>query len=318
MVIFALLLSACVKNEWEELEEREAEIIKNYLKDNGISEDTKTEGGIYYIEEVAGTGLTPGTGDYIVINYVGRYLESGLIHETNYDSLKDEWEKSYYYPYYVYTPVKFNFGESIAGFNEGIGMMKEGGKAKLIIPSDKAFYDFNPMEYEVELIKVIQDPVAYEDSILLAYLSEAGYDSTMLTNNIFFKETFTPDPGDERTVEANDTILIRFTGKYVVGYTGELNDTIVFDTNEDDANALKMVFGKNEVITGMILSMPQGMVAALDTMRLGTRAMAVLPYSEAFGISGFSYGISEYIIVPDYQTVIYQLEVEDIRPPAGK
>ncbi|MBN2480852.1 MAG: FKBP-type peptidyl-prolyl cis-trans isomerase [Bacteroidales bacterium] len=317
-IAFFLLLAGCVRNDWEEKDEREAEIIKSYLDEHGIAEDSKTEGGIYFIEEVAGTGLSPGKNDYIVINYAGRYLENGAIHETNHDSLKDEWTNSAYYAHFVYAPLKFKYGYSIAGINEGLSMMKEGGKAKLIIPSDMAFYDFNPLEYEIELIKVIKDPVAYEDSILITYLSETGFDSTMLTGNIFFRETVTPDPEDQRTIQQNDTILIRFTARYVVGYTGTLNDTIVFDTNADDTRPLKFVFGKNEVITGTILSIPGGLITALDTMRLGTHATAVLPYAEAFGVNGLYSGTYGYTIVPDYQTVIYQLIVEDIRSPLGK
>ncbi|MBN1159395.1 MAG: FKBP-type peptidyl-prolyl cis-trans isomerase [Bacteroidales bacterium] len=317
-VILLLLLSGCVRNEWEEKEERETEVIENYLRENSITEEAKTEGGIYFVEEISGTGRSPEKDDYIVINYVGRYLENGAIHETNYDSLRDDWDGSVYYSHLVYAPLKFKYGYSIAGINEGIGMMKEGGKAKLIIPSDKGFYDFNPLEYEIELIRVIRDPAAYEDSVLITYLSESGFDSTMLTGGIFFRETVTPDPDDQRTVQQNDTILIRYTGRYVVAYSGSLNDTIVFDTNTDEMRSLKLVFGKNEVITGTILGIPDGLAAALDTMRLGTHATAVLPYEEAFGHDGLSSGTYGYTIVPGYQTVLYQLVLEDIRSPLGK
>ena len=55
--------------------------------------------------------------------------------------------------YFVYGPLKFEYGFSITGINEGLALMKEGGKAELLLPSDKAFYDFNPMIYEIELLE---------------------------------------------------------------------------------------------------------------------------------------------------------------------
>jgi hypothetical protein len=174
------------------------------------------------------------------------------------------------------------------------------------------------MEYEVELIKVIKNPEAYEDSVFAAYLDENAYDSTEVAGDIYFRETVTPDPGDTRTVQSGDTILLRFSGNYIVDYEGVLDDGTVFDSNLEDANSLKMVFGKNQIITGMILSIPDGLVTAIDSMRIGTHATAVLPYTEAFGTEGLISGTYGYTIVPAYQTVTYQLILEDIRPPEGK
>jgi len=317
-LLVSVFFTSCVKDDWKESKRAETELLENYLRENNISEDSKTEGGIYFIEEDAGTGLSPANNDYVVINYVGRYLVDGSIHETNYYSLKADWANSQYYTFFVFAPLKFRYGFSIPGINEGLAMMKEGGKATLIIPSDKAFYDFNPLEYEVELLNVIKDPVAWEDSILAVYIAENGYDSTTLFQNIYFRETLTPNPGDTRTVQPNDTVIFRYTGRYVTGYSGQLNDTVIFDTNTDDMVSLKLVYGKNEIIKGSILAMPKGLVSALDSMRAGTHATAVLPFTEAFGTDGLVSGIYGYTIVPRYQTVIYDIILEDIRPPLGK
>jgi FKBP-type peptidyl-prolyl cis-trans isomerase len=315
--ILPFLVSGCLNNEWQQKEDHENELIKNYLKENGITEDQKTEGGIYYVELVPGTGQSPVLNDYVVINYVGRYIENNIILETSYDSLKDDWPLADSYEYYLFGPLKIKFGYSITGLNEGLSLMKEGGKSLLVIPSDKAFYDFNPMTYEVELIKVIKDPVAYEDSVLNEYLTLKGFDTTTFYRNIYFKETFTPDPGDERTVGPNDTVLMRFTGRLVDGFSGQLADNRVFDTNTDDDNPLKMVFDK-AVISGKILAIPDGLKIAIDSMRVGTHATAILPYEEAFGDDGLYSGTYGYSIVPKYQTVVYDLIVEDIRPGPGK
>jgi FKBP-type peptidyl-prolyl cis-trans isomerase len=308
-------VSGCLKNDWEEKEQHEKDLIQNYLASNGITDEQKTEGGIYYIEQVAGTGLSPVQDDYVVINYAGRYLEDNSIHETSYDSLKNEWENAGIYLFYVYGPLKFKFGYSIAGINEGLSMMKEGGKAKLILPSDKAFYDFNPMVYDVELLKVIRDPIAYEDSVLKAYLEFKGFDTLTAYEGIYFKETLTPDPADQRTVQTGDTVLFRFTAKLVDGYTSEIKDDRVFDSNTDDDNPIKLVYGKTQPYSGFILAIPEGLNTALDSMRVGTHATAILPYTEAFKDGGLVSSVYGYTIVPKYQTVVYDIIVEDIRSP---
>jgi hypothetical protein len=61
--------------------------------------------------------------------------------------------------------------------------------------------------------------------------------------------------------------------------------------------------------------MPAGFTAALDTMKKGSHALAVLPYSQAFGTTGLVNGIYGYYIVPQYQTVIYDIYIEDIIRP---
>jgi len=314
--LVAMLTGGCLKNEWEEKEQHEQQVIDTYLNENGITEEQKTTGGIYFIEEVAGTGLTPGKDNYVIINYTGRYLEDGSIHETSYDSLKDDWASAEIYKYFVYGPLKFQYGYSISGINEGLSLMKEGGQAELVIPSDKAFYDFNPMAYEVELLKVIREPIAYEDSVLNIYLTERGYDSTTLYKDIYFKETLTPNPSDERTVQQGDTILFRYSGKLVDGYGLVIQDNRIFDDNLEDAKPVIYVYGKTDLISGFMLAFPAGLKSALDTMRAGTHATAVLPYDQAFGDKGLFNTTYGYTIVPKYQTVVYDIVVEDIRPPS--
>jgi FKBP-type peptidyl-prolyl cis-trans isomerase len=321
---FTLLLAAgCLNNEWQESEQLEEEMIQNYLAENNIPEESKTPGGIYFVEHDTGYGLAPVKDDYIVVNYVGRRIEDNSIHETTYDSLKDEWPASRSYTYYVYGPVKFVFGYSISGLNEGISLMREGGKATMVIPSDKAFYDFIPYVYDIDLIKVIKNPVEYEDSVLLAYRTEKGFDdetTKLKDKNVWFKETVTPDPGDQQTVDNNDTVLLRFNGRLVDGFGNSLEDNRVFDTNLDDANPLKLVYNSStpKLISGTILALPKGLIAAIDTMREGTHATAVLKYDWAFNDAGLYSTQHGYIIVPKYQTVVYDIVVEDIRSSARK
>lgn len=314
-VAVVLLASGCLKNEWEEKENQEKEIIQNYLSTHNIGEDKKTEGGIYFVEKKAGTGLTPAKDNYVIINYVGRYLSDEAIHETSYDSLKDDWAAVSIYKDYVFGPLKFQYGYSINGINEGLSLMKEGGKATLIIPSDMAFYDYKPLLYEIELLKVIKSPAAYEDSILSVYLADKGFDSTNLYNNVWYKETMTPDPNDQRTIQQGDTVYFRFNAKLVDSYGATLRDDRVFDSNLTDSKPAKYLY-KQALLNSGILSMPAGLIAGLDSMRAGTHATIVLPYKQAFGENGLYSATYGYTIVPKFQTVVYDVEIVAIKPPA--
>ena len=315
MGIAAILLSGCLKNEWEECEKDGKAELEKYISDNNISDEYKKDGGLYYIPDTVGTGLSPVLNDYIVMNYTGMYL-NGTIIETTDSSLKEKWDASGNFSDFVYGPAKFKYGYSRPGFNDGLSYMQEGGWATLIIPTELAYYDCKPVKYTVNLLTIIKDPVAYEKSMLLRYLSENGMDTT--TNayeGIYYKEY--DDTGDTLAVTENDTLLIRFSGKYTYQDKGSLM-LKEFDSNIKDANPLKIVYGKDVVYSGAIKVMPEGFTTALDTMRKGTRAIAVLPYEKAFksiGLVNVAYG---YYIVPAYQTVIYDLYIEDIRRKPSK
>jgi FKBP-type peptidyl-prolyl cis-trans isomerase len=310
--LFLMLASGCVNNDLKELEDKENAIIQQYLSDSAISADTKTEGGIYFIEEVPGTGLSPVKDNYVVINYVGRYLETLEIRETSDSLLADEWPASETFVNFLFGPAKLKYGYSIGGINEALSLMKEGGRASAVIPSDKAFYDHNPLLYELELIKVIRNPITYEDSVKKAYLDEKGFpESANLEHLIWFREDYTPDIADVKTVQKNDSVSFNFTGRLVDGFTAVLQDDRIFDSNQGDAKPVKILFDRSKINSRF----PKGFMIALDSMRLNTRATAVIPYTQAYGEKGVVDGIYGYTVVPTYQTVVYSIEVVRIHTP---
>ncbi len=126
----------------------EASLINKYLKSHNINVKP-TADGLYYIQEVAGTGKQAVAGDKVKVHYTG-YLLDG----TKFDSSVDRGK-----------PFEFTLGQHqvIPGWDEAIAMMKEGGKAKLVIPSNLAYGSRgagkiippnSPLVFDVELIKV--------------------------------------------------------------------------------------------------------------------------------------------------------------------
>ena len=115
-----------------------------------ISKDAQTtDSGLKYIMLEEGKGASPVAGQNVSVHYAG-YLLDG----TKFDSSYDRGE-----------PITFPLGQGrvIKGWDEGIGLLKIGGKAKLIIPPDLAYGNraVGPIPansilmFEVELVDIV-------------------------------------------------------------------------------------------------------------------------------------------------------------------
>jgi FKBP-type peptidyl-prolyl cis-trans isomerase len=85
----------------------------------------KTSSGLEYIEVEAGTGAQAVAGKTVAVHYTGK-LQNGQV----FDSSISRGE-----------PIEFPLGKGkvIKGWDEGIALMKVGGKAQLIIPPDLGY-----------------------------------------------------------------------------------------------------------------------------------------------------------------------------------
>ncbi len=156
MLSVFLLLPGCMKEKnYEKIEE---DTIKRFLRNNNITVDP-TPSGLYYIEEKAGEGRQPVDGDTVSINYIA-YKLSGLVLDTNIEEVAQQ----YNLPTEGRTFKPFVFvkgsGEVIAGLDEGVGYMREGGKATLVMPGRLAYGRYEPMAFYVELLEVVHDTTA--------------------------------------------------------------------------------------------------------------------------------------------------------------
>jgi FKBP-type peptidyl-prolyl cis-trans isomerase len=116
--------------------------INEYIKTHGLTAQPMAS-GLYYIETKAGAGATPAYGKKVRVKYTGKFTDDTVFDSSTFD---------------------FNIGLSqvIKGWDEGVGYMKEGGKATLIVPSDLGYgpngYSdipgYTPLIFEVELIDI--------------------------------------------------------------------------------------------------------------------------------------------------------------------
>lgn len=121
----------------KELLVEEGATIEAYAAENGLDVE-KTENGLYYVIETEGTGeaMTPGTTMYV--NYAG-YLMDGTLFDTSYEDIAKA--NNVYNPQRPYEPLSVNvgMGQVIPGWDEGLMLLKNGSKAKFLIPSPLAY-----------------------------------------------------------------------------------------------------------------------------------------------------------------------------------
>lgn len=122
--------------------ERESELLAQYIADNEIAVEPKVS-GLYYIETLAGTGAAPQVNQTVEVKYTGHYLSGEVFDSGTFSFIMGK-------------------GSVIEGFEEGIGYMKAGGKATLIVPSDLAYGStgnnaippYTTLVFDVELISI--------------------------------------------------------------------------------------------------------------------------------------------------------------------
>ena len=95
-----------------------------YLAENAKKEGVQaTASGLQYKVITAGTGKSPKATDVVEVNYEGK-----LIDGTVFDSSYERGE-----------PIEIPLNQEIAGWTEGLQLMKEGGKYEFYIPAELAY-----------------------------------------------------------------------------------------------------------------------------------------------------------------------------------
>jgi len=149
MVIAAILLISLEScDPTKKLEKAENDKIQEYLGNNSNLDFVLKPSGLYYLELVAGIGVSPVKTDSAYVRYTGKFL-NGQIFDSN-----------------VSSGVLYGFivGQNITGFDEGVTLMKAGGKATVLVPSELGYgtrgsppyiSGYTPLLFDIELVKVV-------------------------------------------------------------------------------------------------------------------------------------------------------------------
>jgi FKBP-type peptidyl-prolyl cis-trans isomerase FkpA len=152
---------ALAKEQAAKMDEQEVAIIDKYVADNKLAV-TATASGLRYKITKIGTKPKPVAGDTLFVNYVGHTL-AGKVFDTSIESVSKA--AGIQQPGRVFEPITFVVGGQgiIAGWQEGLQFVNEGGKAMLIIPSKLAYGPnasgpdvpaFSTLIFDIELVKV--------------------------------------------------------------------------------------------------------------------------------------------------------------------
>lgn len=125
MVFFNIKLNK-VRSSKEIDEEKDTEI-QNYMESHQLTADTVMESGLRFISIEEGKGNCLVDGDSLSMHYTFK-----LANDSIFDSSKEK------------DPMYCFAGQMFPGLNEGLRMMKRGGKAILIMPYKIAFGVQNP------------------------------------------------------------------------------------------------------------------------------------------------------------------------------
>ena len=165
---------------------------------------------------------------------------------------------------------------------------------------------------KLNYLKVITD-APHEDSLVMEkYLTQIGWDTTNYykETGVYVEETYVADPNDDHYFQAGDTLYFKYDRKdfWMVmdpplpmnGFSIQIWEMI---------RPLSIVHGQQSYEKGsFMLGFPQALRSSLDTLRLGCKATFVLPSVKAYGDKGLINSQYGYIIVPKYQTVVYDIE----------
>ena len=215
-----------------------------------------TDSGLQYIEEQAGDGPIPQVGDIVELNFVGT-LEDGTVFGDTYSQG---------------APITVILGNDqlLPGWEEGVLLMHEGGKLKLIIPPELGFGEagagggFIPpnatLIMDVELISVTSPP------------QPTAVNAADFTTTDTGLQYYDMVEGDGDIPAAGDSVTVDFS-------IWLQEDQSFITSSEFNGNPLTFVLGRGDVVF-------PGWDEGVSTMKVGGSRQLIIPAELALGDAG--------------------------------
>jgi len=248
-------------------------VVEPYILDGAQT----TDSGLQYLEMVAGSGQTPVKGDIVTMNLIGSLPDGTEFTNTaNEDG-----------------PIKAIIGRDqlLPGWEEGMALMKAGGKATMVLTPEQAFgeqgYGIIPPNTQiilvVELLSVEKPPIptSVEEDQLTT--TESGLQYTDLIS------------GTGDVVQDGSLVTTHFT----IWVQGEPENEFLFTSQGNDP--MSFAVGRGDTV---FPGWDEGML----NMKSGGKRLLIIPPDLAFGEAGTS-GI------PANATLIMEVELQEVREP---
>lgn len=308
-VLFASIavLISCSKEITESSDSVEKRVLDAYIKVVYNNSIQPTSSGMYIFTQTAGNGDPVKKTGGVFVRYSTLDLKNNYI-STTYDNIAKI--AGGYADSIYYGPVLFEMGNYtlIRGLEEALLELREGSKARLIIPSWLSDYNYQGSSrvnatttiYDIEILKVVDSIALYEIDTLEAFSAKhfGGLDS--LSKGFYFKSL---DPGIGDTLKAGDNISY--------WYVGRLLDGFVFDTNIEDTARKYNIYSSSRSYTALSVTMQEegstentvinGMAKTLLNMKHGGKAVSFFSSDWGYGSTPRSFG--------KYQPMHFYVEV---------
>ena len=143
LVVWGIRRAMANKKVAEQNHAKAADFWNENSKQPGVQQ---TRSGLQYLVLEEGTGASPGANDMVKVHYHGTLVDGSV-----FDSSVERGQ-----------PISFGLNQVIAGWTEGLQLMKVGGKTRLFIPpalgyGDRAAGSIPPgslLIFDVELIDI--------------------------------------------------------------------------------------------------------------------------------------------------------------------
>jgi peptidylprolyl isomerase len=238
-----------------------------------------TPSGLQYIEVAPGSGEQAQPGQIVAVHYRGTLADG-----TEFDSSYSRGQ-----------PIEFTLGRGmvIPGWDEGIGLMRKGGKARLIIPPNLGYGAQGAggvippnatLTFEVELVDIRPGPPPPPEAPTT--VEESDYTTTPSGLKYYDLEVGTGAEASSGTTA-------------VVHYTGWLTDGTMFDSSLTRGEPFPFPVGGGRVIRGW----DEGVAG----MRVGGTRQLVVPASLGYGDRGAGN------VIPPGATLVFEVELLEVR-----
>ena len=290
---------ALQENIKEEKRQEESLRLAAYLDKNNISTEALPS-GLVFIPLKKGYGKKPDTGEMCRVYLKVEVLDGDLLYNN--------FEKG--------DPIDVEYGKGFdtEGFMEGLGKLKVGGKAKLIVPSEIGVGErgmqgvpaFTTLVYEIQLddIKSVEEvkkdraerKKAKEAEIArLKEIEPERIQKYLITNNV-----------QQQPTESGLYVIELITGngeKPVNGDVVKLHYTLFsiegekLDSSYDRDEPIQVTLNQNQVI--------KGWEEGIQTLREGGKSRFILP-------SSLAYGKGQNGKILPYSPLIFEIELLEI------
>ncbi len=287
---FTIIVSSCLSDEIDDLETESSSKLQEYLDANGYTEADHIGYGVYVkiTQDTVGSSTYPTYGDAIVFNYTGKYTD-GTVYESTDSSYVDDLT---YGEYYIYGPTRRWVGTLISGFDTAIRTIPEGASAEIVIPADMAFGDYNPVVYDVDLLKVVDNDSTYEKEVFNEFKTTNSFDdSVYISIGILYKADSALRT--EGILSSSDSVTVKIIGRYAECYYPNGLGRQFYPLGDEDATIEGYNYaGTNDDISDALQL--DAIDSALKYMRVG-ETMEVAFLSGADGDTEWGFGSSSVV-----------------------